>query len=226
MFSLPLNLEHPLSFARFIMKQRLIGLEPIKSADFDEEATAAFLKRLRQSNGYLEFGSGGSTLEAARLGLKTLSVEADRFFAEAVRRAIPKGAPVEIMDINLGLTREWSRPVFVSPTRRRLQRWKSYSSAPFDRLEELGWFPDFVLIDGRFRRACALQTAREILRRRLAVTVMIDDYFDPARAHYHSVEGWLGVPQRVGRAAIFEIALGRTIEPSLASINEAVSDYE
>lgn len=218
------NLEHPREMARFLYVQRVRGFQSTESVGLDQEAREAFLALLGQSKGYLEFGSGGSTVQAARLGVRTLSVEADRFFAAAVRRGLPAGAPVEIMEIDLGLTREWSRPIFTFPSARRLRKWRRYSSAPFDRLGTLGWFPDLVLVDGRFRRACALQAARETLRNGRITTLMVDDYF--GREIYRPIEHWLGTPQRIGRAALFDVRSETTIEPDLGNIAEAAKEYE
>lgn len=220
------DLRNPRALARFLYTQRIEGFRPSQSVGLDDLSVARFLALLRSSRGYLEFGSGGSTLEAGRLGVRTLSVESDRFFAAAVRRALPPSACVEIVDINLGITREWSRPIFTSRSRARLRRWRRYVSVPFERLDQLGWFPDFVFIDGRFRRACALQAASEALYRGNAMTMMIDDYFSPGREHYYNIEKWLGTPERCGRAAIFEIKSGKTIKPSASDIAQAVEDYE
>jgi hypothetical protein len=223
---LSVDLKYPRALATFLFAQRVTGLLPSTSLGLDEEAAEAFRARLKRSEGYLEFGSGGSTGEAARLRVRTLSAEADRFFAEAMRQSLPHDAPVEIMDIYIGFTRDWSRPVFTSPTASRLKRWRRYSSAPFRRLDELGWFPDFILIDGRFRRACALQAAREALTHAHRVALMVDDYFDCGREHYHVVEQWLGHPERVGRAAIFEVSPTSAIEPSELDIEAAARDPE
>jgi hypothetical protein len=221
-----LNLKHPRALARFIYAQRVTGLEPSHSIGLDDEARERFLAVLKRSQGYLEFGSGGSTFAAAEFGVRTLSVESDRFFAAAVRRALPTGVDIQILDIDLGLTREWSRPIFTSPTPSRLRRWRRYSSTPFDRLDNLGWFPDLVLVDGRFRRASAMQSAREALRKGQAITLIVDDYFYPDHSPYRSIEQWLGQPERIGRAALFDVRSDKSIQPDLKDIDEAARDYE
>ena len=219
--------KRPLKFIRsllFIAKQRLVGFGPPGEPGLDDETTALFFELLEKSKSYLEFGSGGTTLAAARFGVPTVSVEADRFFARAVRKALPPGAKVKVIDIDLGVTKEWSTPLFVRVTPKRIARWRRYVEAPFERLEPLFPFPDFVLVDGRFRRACALKVAREASLHNARVSLLVDDYFTPGREHYADVEHWLGSPRRHGRGALFEIEAGSSGPPEDA-IRQAAEDY-
>jgi hypothetical protein len=220
------ELQHPRALARFLYAQRVRGLEPPRFVGLDDEARDEFVRLLKVSKGYLEFGSGGSTIQAAELEIPTLSVEADSFFASAVRRALPPNASVEIIDIRIGLTGKWSRPIFTFPSRRRLTRWARYSSAPFVRLKQLGWFPDLVLVDGRFRRACALTCASEAYSYQGSINLLFDDYFNSDREHYRSVQQWLGAPTRLGRAALFKVGPGHSKQPSAGEIAEAAEDYQ
>lgn len=212
-------------FLKFLYVQRVSGFTPPSEPFLDPEALSEYKRLLAECRSYLEFGSGGSTLLAARLEKPTLSVECDRFFAASVRKAIGVAKAVEVIDVSIGLTREWGHPVFTRPTPERLKRWRRYSEAPFVKIAERGVFPDFVLVDGRFRRACALRTAAAAAAAGMPVTIMIDDYLD-GRDHYHSVEKFLGAPRKVGRAGIFEIGPGGPQRiPGPADLDEAASDY-
>lgn len=218
--------KRPFKFVRsliFIGRSHLLGFGPPGEPGLDEESMATFFERLGKSRSYLEFGSGGTTLAAARAGVATLSVEADRFFAKAVRQALPSGSSVEVIDVDLGLTKEWSTPLFHSPTPDRLARWRHYIEAPFERIRKKENFPDFVLIDGRFRRACALKVVSQAHRMGAPVSILVDDYFTPGREHYHQVEEWLGPPRRVGRAALFDESFGKDVPPSV--LDEAARDW-
>lgn len=218
-----LGLTSSLVFLKFLYVQRVQGFRPPSEPQLDPEALQEFKRLLGASRSYLEFGSGGSTILASKLGKPTLSVECDRFFAASVRKAVGDVKLIEVIDVSIGLTRDWGLPVFTKPTAARLQRWKRYSEAPFRRIADQGVFPDFVLIDGRFRRACALQTAVHAAGEPL--TIMIDDYFD-GRNHYHSVEQFLGVPRKVGRAGVFEFdARGLKHIPSTADLEDAAADF-
>lgn len=221
-----MNLRHPRSLVEFLYARFVTGFELPSSVGLDDDAIRTFRELLDQSSGYLEFGSGGSTAEAARLGKRAVSVEADRHFAEMVREALPEGAPVEVMHIDIGMTRDWSRPAFIWPTSARLARWRQYSRAPFERLRQLGWFPDFVLVDGRFRRACALETARRAAEADRELKLLFDDYGYKGRG-YPAVEEWLGCPRRIGRAALFEISVSKIARiPTEADVAAASRDYE
>jgi hypothetical protein len=194
------------SFTKFLYIQRVKGFDAPTAPHLDEAARAKFESLLRACSFYLEFGSGGSTVRADQLKIRGLSVEVDRFYAAAVRRALSANSTMQIIDVDVGLTRQWGKPVFRNTSRRRVERWSRYSNAPFDRLRQQGVFPDFVLIDGRFRRACALNTARHVLTAGHKLLLMFDDYYKADRTHYADVERFLGQPERFGRAALFEIS--------------------
>jgi hypothetical protein len=218
-------LTHPHQLVRFLMMQRVHGFEAPIEPHLDDAARALFADLLSACTGFLEFGSGGSTRLADRLEKKTLTVESDRFFSRTLRGSLKPSSSVTILDVDIGLTGPWSNPIFDWPTARRLKRWSQYVRKPFDVLETEGWFPDFVFVDGRFRRACALQTARSTLAKERSVKLLFDDYFSDGRAHYHSVEHWLGRPERVGRAALFVVDAQHSQTPSVGDIDDAVSDY-
>lgn len=218
-------LRHPLEFVRFLKLQRVSGFNAPREPHLDDAATQLFTELLAECTAYLEFGSGGSTVLADKLNKKTLTVESDRYYANVVRNSLRKPSQVEIMDINIGLTGPWSYPIFDWPTARRIRRWSLYVRKPFEVLESQGWFPDLVLLDGRFRRACALETARIALEGGRTLKLMFDDYYSVDRAHYHEVERWLGKPQCAGRAALFDIDGARSDIPSKEDVANAVMDY-
>jgi hypothetical protein len=183
--------------ARFLYIQRVTGLDQPTAPHFDAQTNIWFEQRLRTSKCYLEFGSGGSTVLAGKLGIPTISVEGDPYYAKAVRKAIPPGAPVTILTPRLGVTTGWSHPL--RPSRTKARR---YIAAPFGQMT--GEFPDFVLIDGRYRVASALETVRQARERGAAFSLLVDDY--EKRRRYHVLETWLGAPRRIGRSALFEVA--------------------
>ena len=154
---------------------------------------ARFKDEIGKARHYLEFGSGGSTVYASRMGVQTTSVENDRFYARAVASQL-HGKTVSQIVAGMGITREWGMPVF--PRTRNARR---YVMAPW----QGGHFPDFIFIDGRYRVACALESARRAHASQATAVLMFDDY--AMRRFYHVVEEFLGSPQIVGRAAIFHI---------------------
>lgn len=180
----------------FLYVQRVKGFAPPTSPHFDDQTAERFAAELRRTRLYLEFGSGGSTVLADRMGVRTLSVEGDRFYAAAVRKALSPNTSVKILTPKLGLTEHWGMPVFKPET-----KGPRYIEAPFRELN--GEFPDLVLVDARYRVACALATATRANRAGVTTTLIFDDYI--GREHYHVVEDYLGRSEIVGRSAVFEV---------------------
>lgn len=187
------------TLAEFLYLQRVTGFTVPPDIYF-AGAEDAFRERLSRSTSYLEYGSGSSTLLAGQAGVRTVSVEADRYFARAVRARLPAGAPVRFAEPDIGLTLGLCRPYNTTPTPRRMRRWARYVQAPWALLDG---FPDFILTDGRFRLACMLEAVRRARAGGHRATLMCDDYVN--RPRYHGIESYAGPPHIVGRVAFFEI---------------------
>lgn len=207
------------TLAQFLWLQRVTGFTVPPDIYFDG-AEQAYRDRLAQSRSYLEYGSGSSTLHAGRAGVPTVAVEGDRWFARAVMKALPAGAPVRFALPDIGLTIGLCRPYHTEPTPRRMRRWARYVQAPYALLDG---FPDFILIDGRFRLACALEAVRRARAGNHAVTIMFDDYAN--RPRYHGIEAYAGAPHIVGRAAFFEVGPGDGPEITPAIVHAALADW-
>lgn len=186
--------------------QRVSGFTVPSSPHFDDVSTPYFLERLQASHSYLEFGSGGSTFLAAKLGKSFTTVESDRFFLKAVERKIEAaGQPIDrskqrLLHVDIGLTEAWGKPLFLKPTPSRLGKWKRYFTAPWEDGAKT-CSPDLILVDGRFRVACALSTALH-LADRSEWTLLFDDYV--GRDHYQPVEQFLERVDLIGRMAVFK----------------------
>jgi hypothetical protein len=81
--------------------------------------------------------------------------------------------------------------------------------------------PDLAPIDGCFRRACALATARRAGIGNARVTLFFDD--DADRDDDHDIEQHLGAPRMSGRAAIFERD-GAALDVSQSLVDAAITD--
>lgn len=194
------------------LRSRTIGgLIVSESPAFDPEFEFHFRSTIARARYYLEFGSGASTLLAARSGTRTICIESDRRFARAVSKSVAFSDRVTVCHVDIGLTEEWGNPVFAKPTRKRLTRWSRYTGAAFDLIAADDGFPDMVLVDGRFRVACVLATAYHALQAGATTTVYLDDY--SLRPHYKVVENYLGKPKMIGRAASFDI-VPESLDPS------------
>jgi hypothetical protein len=196
-FSLLGHLQKVPSVLRFLYVQRIKGFEPPPRRPWVDDATAEWLTcQLENTKLFVEFGSGGSTVLANDLEVPTISVESDRFYAAAVRRALKSPHICQILTPRMGITGEWGMPFFF-----RSAKGFRYASAPFRHLG--GRFPDLILIDGRYRVACALESARQAAEACVTATLLLDDYSE--RPHYHELENYLGIPERIGAAAKFII---------------------
>ncbi|MFG1239335.1 hypothetical protein V5F63_19265 [Xanthobacter autotrophicus DSM 597] len=168
--------------------------EHIEGSPAEIEALKA---RLSLSNDYLEFGAGGSTVLACRMGVQTVtSIETDLTFCSdlidrfSLRSYIDTGR-LHLRHVHVGPTGPWGFPI----------------EMPADRLIEnyVGWpskqkSADLILIDGRFRVAVAADCA---LSHGSDTTIMIHDYFD--RPQYRPIEEFLTLRERVDSLAIFSV---------------------
>lgn len=149
----------------------------------------------------LEYGAGGSTALAARIGVPTvISVESDAAFLEASLADAHKanqGTNLVGHPVDIGQTGDWGRPI----DRSGIERWPLYCSSVWDRIrnENLA-SPDLVLIDGRFRVSCFLAT---LAFAKPGTHVLFDDYCD--RPHYHIAEKHCDKLSEAGRMAIFAV---------------------
>ena len=167
------------------------------------DSTEYFEKKLQKSTNYLEYGSGGSTLFAAtHPHLNVLSIEADGVFAKLVRRNLVahahETATVELVVKNLGLAGRYSMPISAGcswPSRKR--KFQGYILYPFSSPSRYPYLAtDLVLIDGRFRVACALAALQHCPR----AEILIDDYLE--RPFYHVLEKMGLIDDVVGNMAI------------------------
>ena len=184
-----------------------------------------FRAALAKCTAYLEFGSGGSSILVDRMKKPGLSIDSDPYYAAAVRKGLSANSSIKILDADVGLTGPWVTPYEVMPTPKNVARWRHYIDQPFAAYPSGRPFPDLVLVDGRFRRACILETARQAQLREAVTTVIFDDYDHVGRDHYHTVELILGSPERHGRAALFTVGKGVGVRPVRnEDVGEAVRD--
>ena len=139
-----------------------------------------FRTLLRATDTYLEFGTGGSTVEAAALvRRRVVSVDSSEAWLAKVAQAC--AAPVcrvkpELVFADIGPVARWGRPA--DDTHRHL--WSGYHEAPWQG-GGTSVSPDLCLIDGRFRVASFLQS---LLRSRPDTLIAFHDFH---RRNYHAV---------------------------------------
>ena len=164
----------------------------------DEEST---LRRyLSKSKNYLEFGSGGSTFFAIKnSNTNIFSVESDEKWLDYLRSykviyETEQTKRLQFFPIYIGPTKEWGYPVNDDYK----DNFPKYSSEVFSKINNDKI--DTILIDGRFRVACTLQS---ILNCKNTKYIIIHDY--PNREYYHVLEKFMDIVEVVDKLAIFKI---------------------
>jgi len=141
--------------------------------------------RLCACKAYLEFGSGGSTILAARLGVPSIiSVDSSAEWVERVsneirREYIKYQGSITVLHADIGSTGDWGYPLDTT----KITQWPSYYCGAWKLALDAGINPDLILVDGRFRVACFLLT---LVHAKKGSTILFDDYV--GRPEYHSVE--------------------------------------
>jgi len=144
--------------------------------------TALLGSLLKRAHHSLEFGAGGSTTLALKLGVgRIVSVESDASWIArihgdgAASRAIEDGR-LTLLHADIGPIGRMGGPGKEAPR----HKWPSYAQTPWAHIETARL--DLVLIDGRFRVACALQAA---LRCASETAIVIHDFWN--RPAYHGI---------------------------------------
>lgn len=190
------RLRSDIAFA--LNKKRLLA--PPDAPLFDAETLACFEKHVRGAEIYVEFGSGGATLIAAQHAPLVISVESDRYYRHLVRRKLataPQRGRVELLRGRIGPTAEWGYPILRVDVRAVSGR--HYATAPWRFLERAGErAANFILIDGRYRMACAIGALLSPLGR--DAPMLIDDF--EGRICYRELLEFVDVIERPGRSIL------------------------
>ena len=210
---------------KFFLKQRLVGFEVPSSPHFDSsESIEWFASKLKNSKKYLEYGTGGSTYLAAKLGVRFVAVDSDKFYLKSVRKKITRdglarSAIQTFHYADIGLTEYFGRPFREwRASAKRLEKFRRYSDPPPQCLEG-ETLPDLVLVDGRFRVACALKALR-MLRLTRDWTIAVDDY--AGRPEYGVIAEFAELDCYVGRMAVF----AGVKTSSSSQLESAITSYE
>lgn len=148
-----------------------------------EKEAALFTIFLERANNYLEFGMGGSTYLAAKtVKGRIASVDSDEKWIEMVRENTAEfGKDIHLHFGNIGEIVEWGHP----KDRSKPEIFMNYHSEFIEKLNDNFDF-DLILVDGRFRVACAAISA---LNMHPDAIVILHDY--RSREGFHIVEEFL-----------------------------------
>ena len=161
-------------------------------------ANKCFLKNLKKSKYYLEYGSGSSTILAKKYKKKFLSIETDKSFFRYMRNLKIN----EIIYANVGPTKYYSQPIL--PTLLLKNQIKKYALKIEVFFKKFNRLPDLVLIDGRFRVYVTLVVMYIffIKNSKKKLTIIIDDY--KYRKNYHYLKKIVKV-RLIGRFGIISL---------------------
>ena len=136
-----------------------------------------FVKYIKKSKYYLEFGSGGSSIEASKYINNITSIETDNEWIEKVKH-INNKINVIYIDINCIWWEyvSWNEKQKIPSDKQKIF-WSKYSNL------KINFKPDLVLIDGRFRVASLLNLYHQIDNNTI---ILFHDY--TIRKQYHVVE--------------------------------------
>ena len=174
-----------------------------ESPSLEDESNKYLTDALKEAKFYLEYGSGGSTVLASKLGVDYITIETDLLFLNAVKNKVNQLGNKNLskqkyLFRNIGLTSRWGHPLF-SDTRRQslLTKFKNYSDPKFVMRDK----PDLIMIDGRFRVVTLLRMY-DYLKTYSGWKVLFDDYF--SREEYQIVSQFFKVDERLGRLAVIK----------------------
>jgi hypothetical protein len=134
-------------------RRRLAALTPVMS----RRDGNMFYRYLAGVNVYFEFGSGGSTAQAALRVPRVISVESDAQWHKHLRDKIGHVGDITWYTVDLRVPlKGWGAPGSDSPP----SDWPNYTHAYVSTFGA-----DLILIDGRFRVSCALCVFSHITNR-------------------------------------------------------------
>lgn len=169
-----------------------------------DEEIALFNKTVKSSKHYLEFGLGGSTIQALRKSkaqVYTMDSSADWIVRLREYRYIRlmEKQRLKIYFIDIGEIKKWGYPVDDTSK----SKFPVYSSYILNQVKDLDI--DTVLIDGRFRVACALYTILTFYHHE-SIKLLIHDFWN--RSKYHILLDYLEEQDRADRLGLFIIKKG------------------
>ncbi len=156
-------------------------------------------KYLSNAQNYLEFGTGGSTLfSLINSSVNITSVDTNLPWISFIKKyKIIKdnlGNRLHIHFIDIGPTKYWGYPV----NQEYKEKFPNFSSEIFEKESDF----DLVLVDGRFRVACTLQTILHSTENKNPI-IMIHDY--SLRNEYKVVENFLDLVEKEKTLFIFKL---------------------
>ena len=176
-----------------------------------------FYRYLDKATRYFEFGCGGSTYQAClRPNIERIySVESDRAWHTKLQSSLPKRDGVQLLLVDLKTNgASWGYPGRSSTEQERITYSDSIRAIPPEESQRL----DLILIDGRFRVACALKVFNSISD---SCIVLFDDFLN--RSQYHIVLVYYEVVEQTSDKVMVALRKKSGISPPSATL---IKQYE
>jgi len=177
--------------------------EQMNTPHMSPAETECLTRYVQKATRVFEWGAGGSTVffESFPNIVSIESVESDVTFAQTL--SVTR-ASIRLVDI--GPTKDWGYPDNTD-----LQHlWPSYPNAFASRTSD----PDLVLIDGRFRNACALA----VVLSGLQPIVLVHDFH---RAAYQSMLNWFSLVELKDSLAVLQVRADVAVDRAKEHFAEA-----
>ena len=142
---------------------------------------------------YFEYGVGKSTQWVMEnTNSKVIAIDSDQIWINNVSHTNYDYDRLNIIWADLGNLTDWGRPIGY----KKRQNFSYYINAIWSFQKKA----DVILIDGRFRVACFLQS---LLNSKIGSFIIFDDYNN--RPCYHIVEEVLPLFEKCGRQSVFKV---------------------
>jgi len=181
---------------RFLRK--LFSKKPEYHWEMTPRERNLFLETITGAKNYLEWGAGGTTIAVLQnYGCRVYCVESSAEWSLHMQKAYPQiragmeSGQLALKRVDIGKTKAWGVPADES----RKEHWPKYSSEIFG--DKIPF--DVVLVDGRFRVACALQA---ILNTDDNAVIMVHDFSN--RPKYHILLKYLDVAAVADTLVVFK----------------------
>jgi hypothetical protein len=184
---------------RFILKRFFLGFE-IGNESMSGKRLSSALGTICRNKSVFDWGSGGSTILISQVAKTVVSIETDKKYSRFMRIRVKNMQNVTILYANIGFTKAYGEPLTIL---RKImsQRYLNVTDIFFKNINFNNFQPEIVIIDGRFRVWCALESIQNIKGDFLLV---FDDYV--SRSEYHPIGMILGDPcEIIGDTAFFKV---------------------
>ena len=156
------------------------------------------MAKISKDKNILEFGSGSSTIQLSKISKRLVSVESDKVLISELKKNI-KNTQTHIYYANVGPVMDFGTPVLIFKSIFK-NSYKNYHTKIFN-LNSRNTKFDVIIIDGRFRVACFLNSLNFV---QPPFIIFFDDYF--SRIEYKIIESFkVKLVQRADDCAVFYV---------------------